>query len=274
MSDGFVLSSQFQASTPRTEEVGRGFTHLAFEFGQFLDLPQNLKDEVFHCILETTKKMGKLAHSVDHYHQLEAKTKDEAIELAKRDRSSVDLMHAINSVELEGALENVVGDCKSALDIGVKIFYPLFNINLPTYGDDGEKIVRSLERQLPQDLLTKTELLRKAVSENKEWISKVVRHRTTAEHFTNLKISPVTTQRGEDGEIVVRLPNMPGGQPAREFVEITYENTFCFLQDLLILAMEARFYEGMAAIVQNGKSGKERIFAVALKAEAIKSATN
>lgn len=258
-----TLTTLFKMESDRGKEIGGGFTPLCFELHQFIDLPENKKEELFEPILATMKKLGRLADATDRYLSLEEVKMKSLVTSHKSDTSSIPVSHQDSSTELEGAIDDVISNSKAALDAVVKLLKPLWGINLTTYGDAGLNVAKALKRNVPQTSQTQVQKLVELVETSEEWFRKLRDLRTRTEHGGETVISPlgVTTVNGELSE---QYPTVENQILASEFVEIVYKNVFCFLQDFIVLALASRFFGGLIPVVTNDEKTTKRKFGVAI----------
>ncbi len=247
----------------RGMEIGAGFTPLCFKLNQFIDLPDNKKEELFEPILSIMKKLGRLADATDRYLELEKDKMDSLVDRHKSDTSSIKVAHQDSSTELEGAVDDVISNSKAALDAAVKLLKPLWNITLTTYGDAGIKVASALKRNVPPGSQPKVASLIKLIEESEGWFRKLRDIRTKTEHMGETIITPlgVTTA---NGKLHKRYPRVENEILAAEFVEIVYKNVFCFLQDFIALSLSSRFFGGLVPVVINDEKGTKRKFGVAI----------
>ncbi len=263
-----TLTSILYWSTKRGVAIGMAFQCFSFEFQQFLDLPEERKKQVFMQVIETEKKLGKVAFALDNYEKIEKAEKRKLLERAKRDKSSVNLVHAAFPVELESAVEDLLSQAKSTLDVAVKILYPIFGIRLKTFGDSGDQVIRALDRQVPKGKAERTKVLIEHIKSSKQWLEVLRKYRTDIQHFSNIRLVPLrVSKKGDD--FIYLPPLMPHGQDLFEFLSILYENLFTFLQDFFALSQQAAMYGGLGVIVTEGE-GMTRKYAVGILKSAIR----
>ncbi len=258
-----VLTSLFKIDTEKGKEIGSAFTPLCHEFNQFLDLPADKKDMLLDPILSVMKKLGRIAEAVDRYEILEEEKMENLIKRAQKDQSSVILKHEDSSTQLEGAVEDVINSSKAALDAAVKILKPLWGINLTTYGDAGEKVVKALKRNIPDKFQPNIITLAEVIQECSPWIRLIRNLRTKTEHLGVNIVSPLSVSI-TDKLATKEYPLVDKSIPAKEFVNITYNNIFVFLQEFIVLSLGSRLLSGMIPVVVSGE-GKNRKFGIAIK---------
>ncbi len=259
-----VLTSVFKMDSEKGKEIGGGFTYFCHEFNKFIELPEDKKSEIISPIISVMKKLGKVADAVDRYESLEEIKMNNLIKRAEEDKSSIHLIHQDSSVELEGAVEEVVSSSKAALDAAVKILRPLWGINLSTYGEAGNKVSSSLKRNVPVPFQPRVAKLITIIEKGEPWMRKLRDQRTKAEHQGISTVSPLSATIVE-GKAEKQYPSIEEGMPAKEFINIIYSNISCFLQDFIILSLASKFYEGLIPIIINGESGTKRKFGVKIE---------
>ena len=258
-----TLTSLFKMDSARGMEIGAGFTPLCFELNQFIELPDKKKEELFEPILSTMKKLGRLADATDRYLELEETKMEHLVEIHKSDTSSIQVSHQDSSTELEGAVDDVISNSKAALDAVVKLLGPLWGINLTTYGDAGLKVSKALKRNVSQVSKSKVEKLISLIEASEPWFRKLRDIRTATEHMGKTIITPlgVTTI---DSKLHKEYPKLENRILVSEFVNIVYNNVFCFLQDFIVLSLSSRLFRGLVPVVNNGEKGTKRKFGVTI----------
>ena len=123
-------------TSEKGHEIGEQFTmNLLGIPQQAMDIPAKQKEEIFLISIEIFKKLSKLANAVDKYGDEEASLTEEFKEKIQKDGKRI----AHHSDILEAAIEEVLSQAKSTLDVTVKIFEPLLGIKkLHTYGENGD----------------------------------------------------------------------------------------------------------------------------------------
>lgn len=259
-----ILTSVFKMDSEKGKEIGGGFTYFCHEFNKFIELPEDKKPEIISPIISVMKKLGKVANAIDRYESLEEVKMNNLIRRVEEDKSSIHLIHQDSSVELEGAVEEVVSSSKAALDAAVKILRPLWGINLLTYGKAGDKVSSSLKNNVPVSLQPKVAKLITLIEKSEPWMRNLRNQRTKAEHQGISTVSPLSATIVK-GKVEKKYPSVGEGMPAKEFINIVYNNIFCFLQDFVVLSLASKFYKGLAPIITNGESGTKRKFGVKIE---------
>ena len=258
-----TLTSLFNMDSEKGKEIGGGFTYFCHEFNQFLELPEEKKGQIIGPILSVMKKLGKVAEAIDRYESLEEVKMEALVERATNDTSSVHLTHQDNSVELQGAVEEVVSSSKAALDAAVKILIPLWGINLPTYKNAGLNVAAALRRNVPNASKTRVEKLIILIESNELWIRVLRDQRSDAEHQGNSIVSPMSATI-ENGEPIKEYPKV-GDVPAKEFINKVYDDIFCFLQNFIVLALASKVYSGLIPVISNAEVGRKRKFGLTVE---------
>lgn len=259
-----TLTAVFKMESEKGKEIGGGFTYLCHEFNKFIDLPEEKKPEIIEPIISVMKKLGKVAEAVDRYESLEEIKMNNLIKRAKEDKSSIHLTHQDRSVELEGAVEEVVSSSKAALDAAVKILHPLWGINMFTYKNAGKNVATSLKRKVPVPSQSRVANLITLIEDNEPWMRKLRDQRTKAEHQGISTVSPLSVTIIK-GEVEKEYPIVGKDMPAKEFINTVYENIFCFLQGFIVFSLASKFYEGLIPIIISGEAGRKRKFGVKIE---------
>lgn len=259
-----VLTSVFKMDSEKGMEIGGGFTYFCHEFNKFIELPEDKKSEIIYPIISVMKKLGKVTEAIDRYESLEEVKMNNLTKRAKEDKSSIHLTHQDSSVELEGAVEEVVNSSKAALDAAVKILKPLWEINLFTYENAGKNVAASLKRNVPVPSQPRVAKLITLIEGSEPWMRKLREQRTKAEHQGISTVSPLSVTI-VGGQAEKKYPEIGEEMPAKEFINIVYNNIFCFLQDFIILSLASKFYEGLIPIIINGESKTKRKFGVKIE---------
>lgn len=210
------------------------------------------------------QKLGKVAEAIDRYESLEEVKMNALVKRAEEDKSSIRLTHQDKSVELEGAVEEVVSNSKAALDAAVKILRPLWGINLTTYGDAGNKVATSLKRNIPISSQIRVVRLIALIENSDLWIKKLRDQRAKAEHQGTSTVSPLSVTI-VNRKPVKKYPAIGENMPAKDFINIVYDNIFCFLQDFIVLSLSSKFYSGFIPIIVNGEIARKRKFRVKIE---------
>lgn len=252
-------------TSEKGHEIGEQFTmNLLGIPQQAMDIPTKQKEEIFLISIEIFKKLSKLANAVDKYAEEEAKLIEEFKEKLQKDGRRI----AHQSDILEAAIEEVLGQAKSTLDIAVKMFEPLLGIKLHTYGENGDKLIKALKNNTPSEDKNKIAAIIQIVELFKPYSESIIGLRTTTQHYKNIQMTPLIAVADEKDAINITVPKMSQQQTAREFSEIVYHNIFVFIRDLMIFSFASKFYSGLIPVVIEEKGGRVKKIGVTIFADA------
>lgn len=254
-------------TSEKGHEIGEQFTmNLLGIPQQAMDLPAKQKEEIFLISIEIFKKLSKLANAVDKYAEEEAKLVEEFKQKVQKDGKRV----AHQSDILEAAIEEVLGQAKSTLDVAVKMFEPLLGIKLHTYGRNGDKLIKALKNNTPTEDKNKIATIIQIVELFKPYSESIIGLRTTTQHYKNIQMTPLIAVVDEKGAINISVPKMSQQQTAREFSEIVYHNIFVFIRDLMIFSFAAKFYGGIIPVVIEEKGDRIKKIGVTISENALR----
>lgn len=254
-------------TSEKGHEIGEQFTmNLLGIPQQALDIPAKRKEQLFLISIEIFKKLSKLANAVDKYAEEEAKLIKEFKEKVQKDGKRI----AHQSDILEAAIEEVLGQAKSTLDVTVKMFEPLLDIKLHTYGENGDKVIKALQNNTPQENKDKIARIINVIELFKPYSQSIIGLRTTTQHYKNIQMTPLIAVAGEKGSIEVYVPKTSPNQTAKEFSEIVYHNIFVFVRDLMIFSFAAKFYSGIVPVVIEEKGDRIKKIGVTISEDALK----
>ena len=252
-------------TSEKGHEIGEQFTmNLLGIPQQAMDIPTKQKEEIFLISIEIFKKLSKLANAVDKYAEEEAKLIEEFKEKLQKDGRRI----AHQSDILEAAIEEVLGQAKSTLDIAVKMFEPLLGIKLHTYGENGDKLIKALKNNTPSEDKNKIAAIIQIVELFKPYSESIIGLRTTTQHYKNIQMTPLIAVADEKDAINITVPKMSQQQTAREFSEIVYHNIFVFIRDLMIFSFASKFYSGIVPVVIEEKGDRIKKIGVTIFADA------
>ena len=242
-------------TSEKGHEIGEQFTmNLLGISQQAMDIPAKQKEEIFLISIEIFKKLSKLANAVDKYAKEETKLIEEFKVKLQKDGRRI----AHQSDILEAAIEEVLGQAKSTLDVTVKMFEPLLGIKLHTYGENGDKLIKALKNNTPSEDKNKMFTIIQIVELFKPYSKSIIGLRTTTQHYKNIQMTPLIASADEKGTINISVPKMSQQQTVREFSEIVYHNIFVFIRDLMIFSFASKFYSGIVPIVIEEKETESK----------------
>jgi len=254
-------------TSEKGHEIGEQFTmNLLGIPQQAMDIPAKQKEEIFLISIEIFKKLSKLANAVDKYAKEETKLIEEFKEKLQKDGRRI----AHQSDVLEAAIEEVLGQAKSTLDVAVKMFEPLLGIKLHTYGENGDKLIKALKNNTPSEDKNNMATIIQIVELFKPYSESIIGLRTTTQHYKNIQMTPLIAVVDEKYAINISVPKMSQQQTAREFSEIVYHNIFVFIRDLMIFSFAAKFYSGIIPVVIEEKGDRIKKIGVTISPDALK----
>jgi hypothetical protein len=254
-------------TSEKGHEIGEQFTmNLLGIPQQALDISGKKKEELFLVSIEIFKKLSKLANAVDKYSEEEKKLIDEFKGKLKKDGKRI----AHHSDVLEAAIEEVLSQAKSTLDVLVKMFEPLLGFKLHTYGENGDKLIKALENNTSAVSKDKIANIIRVVELFKPYSESIIGMRTDTQHYKNIKMTPLVAQINHKGEIKISIPKIAEKQTAKEFAEIVYHNIFVFTRDLMTFAFAAKFYSGIIPVVIEQKGDRIKKIGVTISENALR----
>jgi hypothetical protein len=254
-------------TSDKGHEIGEQFTmNLLGIPQQALDIPAKRKEQLFLTSIEIFKKLSKLANAVDKYAEEEIKLIKEFKEKVQKDGKRI----AHQSDILEAAIEEVLGQAKSTLDVTVKMFEPLLGIKLHTYGKNGDKVVKSLKNNTPKEGKDKINRIINVIELFMPYSQSIIGLRTTTQHYKNIQMTPLIAVAGKKGTVEVSVPKTSPNQTAKEFSEIVYHNIFVFVRDLMTFSFAAKFYNGIIPVVIEEKGDRIKKIGVTISDDALK----
>ena len=243
-------------TSEKGQEIGEQFTmNLLGIPQQAMELPAKQKEDMFLISIEIFKKLSKLANAVDKYAEEETKLIEEFKVKVQKDGSRI----AHKSDILEAAIEEVLGQAKSTLDVLVKMFEPLLGIKLHTYGENGDKLIKALENNTPTENKEKIATIIQIVEQFKPYSKSIIGLRTTTQHYKNIQMTPLIAEIDQKGAVTISVPKMSEQQTAREFSEVVYHNIFVFVRDLMVFSFASKFYSGIVPVVIEEKGKIKKI---------------
>lgn len=254
-------------TSKKGHEIGEQFTmNLLGMPREALDIPEKQKTEIFLIFIEICKKLSKLANAVDRYTEEEDRIVKEFKKKMQKDKKRI----AHHSDILEAAIEEVLSQAKSTLDVAVKIYEPLFGIKLHTYGKNGDKLINALKRNTQAKDKDKVEKIINIIGLFKPYSESIIGLRTSTQHYRNIQMTPLIAEVNEKDSIDIFLPKTSQGQTAKEFAEIIYNNIFVFIRDLLIFSFASKFYSGLVPVVIEEKGERVKKIGVTISADALR----
>jgi hypothetical protein len=204
-----------------------------------VQLEEERKSELFTTVIEVMKKLEALK-----YHKVNC-VRIISEELGRRNNSKEHDNRAVQIDLTSGAekeAEAFLMQGKSCLDVLAKIFRPLFNIKLNTYGKSGDQLIQSLQNNLDTEELARSKALIQIIRVDKEWINKWLKsERDTVSHYKALESSGFRNL-SSSGTPFFEAPATKEGYPLDELLENLYHNLLTFCEDFIARAVSVRFH--------------------------------
>jgi hypothetical protein len=125
-----------------------------------------------------------------------------------------------------------------------KVLGPVARVQLATFGDKGDKIIKALQNNIPRDRQDRAAKIVQLIQTDKGWLTHIIDLRDTAAHFRGLKSSGVRAQRVGEA-VIVSEPSDPSGDPFSDVVAVAYFNLLTFCEDFIALAINLAMPNGI-----------------------------
>lgn len=224
-------------------------------FKSAIQIPDKRKEELFGWAIDLTKKLMSVKYHRDNLLRI----LNDEFEKRSKDTEPTNVTVVDVSTGAERELEAFLMQGKSALDVLVKIFVPLFGFKIHSYGDAGNKVVKTLRGNLKAEQLASAADLITLIEQDKEWIEKWFgTHRDTVTHYKPIKSSGFVTPPIKDGIPRHAPPMTEDGVPFHEAVVTLYENLLTFCEDFIALAVSITFPPAFViGVIPEDKRDKE-----------------
>lgn len=208
------------------------------DFKDAIQIPEERKRQLFNWSMDVTRKLESVKYHRDNL--LRILNEEFEKRSTKTDSTNATFIELNTGAEKE--FEAFLLQGKSTLDILVKVFIPLFGIKLHSYGDGGEKVSRTLKRNLKAEQLSRAQHLLSLIEQDKEWIEKwFCGHRDTVAHYRPMPSSGFVTPPVIDGIPRHSPPTTSDGIAFHEAVVVLYSNLLTFAEDFLALSVHITF---------------------------------
>jgi hypothetical protein len=203
-----------------------------------IQIPEERKHSLFTWAMDVTRKLESVKYHRDNLLRvLNEEFQKRASNTAPTNATFIEV-----NTGAEKEFEAFLLQGKSTLDILVKVFVPLFGIKLHSYGDGGEKVARTLKRNLNAEQLARAEPLLTLIAQDKEWIEKwFCGHRDTVAHYKPISSSGFVTPPVIDGIPRHVPPATSDGVAFHDAVAVLYTNLLTFAEDFLALSVNITF---------------------------------
>lgn len=226
--------TRINADPEVTTKVWLQLTH----FKSAIQIPEKKKEDLFGWAIDLTKKLMSVKYHRDNLLRI----LNEEFEKRSKDTEPTNVTVIDLSTGAERELEAFLMQGKSALDVLVKIFIPLFGFKIHSYAEGGNKVVKTLRRNLKAEQLARAENLLSLIEHDKEWIEKWFgTRRDTITHYKPIKSSGFVTPPIKNGVPRHAPPMTEDGVPFHQVVVTLYENLLTFCEDFMALAVSITF---------------------------------
>jgi hypothetical protein len=133
--------------------------------------------DFWEIVIELMKKLEKTKYHADRCALL---TKEAQ---ANATAPSTGVQHADHTSGIEAEVEAFLFQCKATLDVLAKLLRPTANINLATFGDKGDTVIKSLQRNVAKDRAPKAAELVRLLEQDQAWLNDMITLRDTVGHF-------------------------------------------------------------------------------------------
>lgn len=208
------------------------------DFKDAIQISEERKQQLLSWAIDVTRKLESVKYHRDNL--LRILNEEFEKRSAQREPTNATLIEVNTGAEKE--FEAFLMQGKSTLDILVKIFVPLLGIKLHSYGDGGEKVSKTLKRNLSTEQLSRAQYLIALIAEDKPWIKTwFCGHRDTVAHYKPIQSSGFVTAPVKDGVPRHAPPATSDGVAFHEAVIVLYENLLTFVEDFFALAVNITF---------------------------------
>lgn len=208
-----------------------------------IDLPEAKKQELIRRVLETGKKLEAVKYHRDNCVRLIA---SERPRIPQGNGTNEEVVTADITTGIEKEAEAFILQGKSCLDVLVKIFEPLLNIKLHSFGESGDQVIQVLQNNLGEEYSPRATPLIEMLKTDRDWIHQWFKmERDSLDHYRALRSTGITVIHSRDGREVVIPPQLTSGIPLKTLVEGLYENLFNFCEEFLVLSYSIKFLKGL-----------------------------
>lgn len=193
-------------------------------------LPKDRQDDLWEIVINLMKKLEKTKHHADRCEGLTREV------IANTLPPATGVQYADHTSGIEAEVEAFLFQCKATLDLLVKLLRPAARLNLATFGDKGDLVIKSLRRNVPKDRADRAAALVGLIEHDRPWLTKMIALRDTVGHFSGLPSTGVRSQQRSETSVVIE-PRGKDGVPLSTMVATCYSNLLGFAEDFLALAL-------------------------------------
>ena len=209
-----------------------------YDFKEAIQIPEARKRDLFNWAIDVTRKLESVKYHRDNLLRI---LNEEFLKRSVNTAPTNAMFIQINT-GAEKEFEAFLLQGKSTLDILVKTFVPLFGIKLHSYGNGGEKVSKTLKRNLNAEQLARAQPLLSLIEEDKEWIEKwFCGHHDTVAHYKPIVSTGFVTPPILDGVPRHAPPTTSDGVAFYEAVFVLFTNLLTFTEDFLALSVNITF---------------------------------
>lgn len=207
------------------------------------DLSEQEKTDLFKIIINVMQKLSSVKYHRDNLSNIIVSKLSQ-----KQEAETKDVYSDITS-GAEYETEAFILQGKSCLDVLAKIFKPLFNLNLHSYGSAGEKVKKALEKGIKHEFRGKAETLIKMIEQDKEWIGKWFKsERDSICHYKTIESTGFQYITRDTNETII-CPKTKQDIPLQLLLKNLYSNLFTFCEDFIALSLGMRFRSKLILIL-------------------------
>lgn len=236
----------------RDMQIGSRIYWQFCELKDAINLPEDEKEKIIGCVIEICQKLEKVKYHANRYSEIA----NEYIEDFKKrsdklGHANANCSYVNKTTGIETEVEAFLFQAKSCLDILVKVFLPLFGINLYTFKNGGKGVIKALKNSLNDKLKPKAINLIKLIEKDSLWINKfLVGDRDVVSHIKNIDWNAFIEIPRNNGKVILVPPLTSQGQPIGKYLQILYDNLLGFCEDFLALSLEIKFYPGLGLMIK------------------------
>jgi hypothetical protein len=202
-----------------------------------IQIDERSMDELLGVVLEVMKKLETVNYHRKNLHRIVA----EQLTVRKELKEG----NADRSTGAEKEFEAFLLQGKATLDILVKILSPIGNIKLQTYGDSGNKVLKSLKNNLNKTALDRADWLIRMIEVSIPWMQQWVSpYRDTVAHCKTIESTGFLSIPDESGKLVHHPPRDKSGMAFHELADMLFSDLVIFCEDFLVFAYRIKVFKG------------------------------
>jgi hypothetical protein len=191
-------------------------------------------------------KLGKLKHklnAVNYYSFIFKEKEEKIIKEFSVEYTAENVSYSMDEPILILSTESFLFQCKSCLDVLAQMIGLLFTLDLNTWGNEGDEIIKQIRIRVESGNVkgnkNNYDELNKIIEKNKYWIKDLVDMRDDVTHFSDLEgmscfIYESVDERAAKAKIF--YPSLPDGQRVSKYMEGIKKNLQDLIKEISILA--------------------------------------